>query len=34
MCQVLNIPVLCVIVNFRKYDRVLNFRWDEIMEEY
>ena len=34
MCWVLNVPELCIFVNFCKYDRVLNMRWDAVIEGF
>ena len=34
MCRVLDMSELLIFVNFRKYHRVLNMRWDAIMEEF
>ena len=31
MCRVLNMSEFWIFVNFRKYNRILNMRWDAIM---
>ena len=33
MCWVLNMSEFLIFVNFSKYDRVLDMRWDAIMDK-